>query len=190
MKKLAHVIFCLLALAVMSGVVFGQGTTSRITGVVQDKNGAAVAGAIVTLTNDGNGISLTTQTTDNGSYTFDLIQVGSYTVLVEKQGFKKFQSSHNVANVNQPLTVNATLEVGDVAEVVQVSAGAEAVQTSTSGNIGGTIEQKTLESLPIVGTRGRNPLDLLNFQPGVVFGEKAHTLNPLRGFPGVELGNN
>ena len=108
MKKLAHVIFCLLALAVMAGVVFGQGTTSRITGVVHDKNGAAVAGATVTLTNDANGISLTTQTTDSGSYTFDLIQVGSYTLLVEKQGFKKFQSAHNVANVNQPLTVNAT----------------------------------------------------------------------------------
>src|SRR6185369_10956051 len=53
---------------------------------------------------------------------------------------------------------------------VTVQAGAEQVQTSSSGNIGSTIEQKTLESLPIVGTRGRNPLDLLNFQPGVVFG--------------------
>lgn len=39
-----------------------------------------------------------------------------------------------------------------------------------SGNIGSTIDQYTLESLPIVGTSGRNPLDLLNFQPGVVFG--------------------
>ncbi|HEU5131101.1 MAG TPA: Plug domain-containing protein, partial [Pyrinomonadaceae bacterium] len=72
--------------------------------------------------------------------------------------------------VNQPATINAGLETGGLTETVTVQAGAEQVQTSTSGNIGSTIEQKTLEALPIVGTRGRNPLDLLNFQPGVVIG--------------------
>src|SRR6185369_18100164 len=102
------------------------------------------------LTNEGTGVTLTTQTSESGTYTFDLIQVGTYTILIEKQGFKKFQSAHNAANVNQPLTINATLAVGDVAEVVQVSAAAETVQTSTSGNIGTVIEQRTLESLPIV----------------------------------------
>src|ERR1051326_8400775 len=171
MSKLFYEIcFCLILIALTTATAMAQGTTSRVTGVVQDKNGAAVAGATVTLTNDGTGVSLTTQTSDSGTYTFDLIQVGSYTVLIEKQGFKKFQSSHNIANVNQPVTVNAALEVGDLAEVVQVNAAPETVQTSTSGNVGSTIEQKTLEALPIVGTRGRNPLDLLNFQPGIVFG--------------------
>jgi hypothetical protein len=62
------------------------------------------------------------------------------------------------------------LEVGDVSATVSVTGSAEQVQTSTSGNLGTTVEQRTLESLPIVGLRGRNPLDLLNFQPGVVFG--------------------
>ena len=101
---------------------------------------------------------------------FDLVQVGKYTVTIEKQGFKKFISQANPVNVNQPATINATLETGGLTETVTVQAGAEQVQTSTSGNIGSTIDQQTLESLPIVGTRGRNPLDLLNFQPGVVFG--------------------
>jgi hypothetical protein len=151
-------------------VAFAQGTTSRVTGVVLDQKGASVAGATVTLTNEGTGTSLTVETSDSGTYTFDLIQVGSYTVTVEKTGFKKFQSAHNLVNVNQPTTVNATLEVGDVKEVVQVTAAAETVQTSTSGNIGTTIEERELNNLPIVGTRGRNPLDLLNVQPGVVFG--------------------
>src|SRR2546425_4778860 len=119
MQRLAYLICSFLILIAMTATVaLAQGTTSRVTGVVQDKNGAAVAGATVTLTNDGTGVSLTTQTSDSGTYTFDLIQVGSYTVLVEKQGFKRFQSSHNIANVNQPVTVNATLEVGDLAEVV------------------------------------------------------------------------
>ena len=156
--------FCLIAVA------NGQGTTSRVTGIVQDANGAAIAGATVTLTNEATAVSFSAQTSDSGTYSFDLVQAGKYTVSIEKQGFKKFVSQGNPVNVNQPTTVNATMETGVVQETVLVQAAAEQVQLSTSGNLGTTIEQKTLESLPIVGTRGRNPLDLLNFQPGVVFG--------------------
>src|SRR5215216_4728035 len=148
----------------------GQGTTSRVTGTIQDANGASVAGAVVTLTNEATGVSFTTETSDSGAYAFDLVQVGNYSITIEKQGFKKFISKGTPVNVNVPATINAALETGVLTETVTVQAGAEQVQTSTSGNIGSTIEQKTLESLPIVGTRGRNPLDLLNFQPGVVFG--------------------
>ena len=160
----------LLSTLCLIAVANGQGTTSRVTGIVQDANGAAIAGAMVTLTNEATGVSFTTETSDSGTYAFDLVQVGKYTVTVEKQGFKKFVSQANPINVNQPATINATMETGVVTETVTVQAGAEQVQTSTSGNIGSTIEQRTLEALPIVGTRGRNPLDLLNFQPGVVFG--------------------
>jgi hypothetical protein len=149
---------------------FAQGTTSRLTGTVKDNNGAVVAGANVTLTNEGTNISISTQTSDDGSYTFDLIQIGSYAVTVEKAGFKKFVSKNNTVNINQPATVRVTLETGDVAATVTVESSAETVQTSSSGNIGSTVEQRTLESLPIVGARGRNPLDLLNYQPGIVNG--------------------
>lgn len=160
----------LLLLFCMVAVASGQGTTSRVTGTVQDANGAAVAAAMVTLTNEATGVSFTTETSESGTYSFDLVQVGKYTITIEKQGFKKFISQATPVNVNQPATVNAQLETGGLQETVTVQAGVEQVQTSTSGNIGSTIEQKTLESLPIVGTRGRNPLDLLNFQPGVVIG--------------------
>lgn len=163
--------FALLAVLLAATMVgFAQGTTSRVTGTVTDNTGAAVSGATVTLTNEGTNVSLTTQTGDSGNYTFDLVQPGSYQVSIEKPGFKKFISKGNAALINQPTTVNVALQIGDVSAVVSVEGGAEQVQTSTSGNLGSTIEQKTLESLPIVGTRGRNPLDLLNFQPGVVFG--------------------
>lgn len=154
----------------LSSSVFAQGTTSRVTGTVTDSSGAAVSGAMVTLTNEGTNTSLTTQTSDNGTYNFDLIQPGNYSVTVEKQGFKKFISTNNKALINQPATVNIALEIGDVSATITVESTAEQVQTSSSGNIGSTIEQRTLESLPIVGTRGRNPLDLLNYQPGVVSG--------------------
>src|SRR5215470_1206520 len=135
--------FCLVAVA------NGQGTTSRVTGTVHDANGAAIAGAMVTLTNEATGVSFSTQTSDSGTYSFDLVQVGKYTVTIEKEGFKKFVSQANSINVNLPTTVNATMETGVVQETVLVQAAGEQVQTSTSGNLGSTIDQRTLESLPI-----------------------------------------
>jgi hypothetical protein len=169
-KLLFTPLILVFSLFVLSGFVLAQGTTSRITGVVTDKSGAAVAGATVTLTNEGTGISLTTETSESGTYTFDLLQIGAYQVAVEKSGFKKFVSKGNTINVNQPATINASLEVGDVSAVVEVQGSVEQVQTGSSGNIGTTVEQKTLESLPIVGTRGRNPLDILNYLPGITNG--------------------
>jgi hypothetical protein len=149
---------------------FSQGTTSRLTGTVNDPSGAAVPNATVTLTNEGTNVSLTTQTGSSGNYIFDLIQPGTYTVTVEREGFKRFVTTGNQINVNLPATVNINLEIGDVSATVTVESIAELVQTSTSGNVGSIIEQRTLESLPIVGARGRNPLDLLTYQPGVVSG--------------------
>jgi hypothetical protein len=169
-RLLLSFLICIALIPMAASSAAAQGTTSRVTGVVKDVNGAAVAGAQVTLTNEATSVSFTTETSESGTYAFDLVQVGKYSVTIEKQGFKKFISQGNSINVNLPTTINATLETGGIAETVTVQAAGEQVQTSTSGNLGSTIEQKTLESLPIVGTRGRNPLDLLNFQPGVVFG--------------------
>src|SRR6185369_12129755 len=109
-------VFCLVMVA------SGQGTTSRVTGTVQDANGAAIAGAMVTLTNEATGVSFKAQTSDSGTYAFDLVQVGKYTVTIEKEGFKKFISQANSINVNQPTTVNATMETGVVQETVLVQA--------------------------------------------------------------------
>lgn len=159
-----------ISLFLLAGQVYGQGTTSRVTGTVVDTSGAVVSGATVNLTNEANNVSFTTQTSSGGSYAFDLIPAGIYKVSVEKGGFKKFVTTGVIVQINQPATVNISLEVGDVSSQVTVEAGAVAVQTSSSGNIGSTIDQKTLQSLPIVGVRGRNPLELLNFQPGVVTG--------------------
>src|SRR5215207_9696441 len=152
--------FLLLTLCLIA-IANGQGTASRVTGTVVDEKGSVVPGAVVTLTNEATQLTLTTDTGSGGTYVFDSVQVGKYTVAVEKQGFKKSVSVGNTANINQPLTVNFTLEVGGVSE---------AVQTSSSGNIGNTVEQRTLVTLPIVGNRGRNPLEFINFQPGVVTG--------------------
>ncbi|MGH9897940.1 MAG: carboxypeptidase-like regulatory domain-containing protein, partial [Pyrinomonadaceae bacterium] len=164
------ILILLFTIGIAIGDAMGQGTTSRVTGTILDPSGAVVPGANVTLTNDATQVSFNTVTTESGIYAFDSVQVGTYTVTVEKSGFKKFVSSGNIININQPATVNVTIEVGAVTEVVQVEASADIVQTSSSGNFGNTVEQRPLETLPIAGTRGRNPLDFINFQPGVVSG--------------------
>ena len=154
---------------------FAQGTASRVTGVVTDAAGAVVPAATVTLTNEATKVSFTTETTSTGQYVFDSVQVGTYTVEVEKQGFRKFASTGNQVRVNQPATVDVALEVGEVADVVTVEATAELVQTSSSGNFGNTVEQRSLEALPIVGERGRNPLQFISLQPGVIGNGRAGT---------------
>ena len=163
--------FAICALALTFCITaFAQGTTTRITGTVYDPSGAPVPGATVTIVREGTGAPLTTQTSDSGRFLFDLIQAGTYEVTVEKAGFNKFVSPGNVAQINVPSTINVTMKIGDVNATVTVVGAAESVQTATTGNVGSTVDEKTVTSLPIVGTRGRNPLDLLNFQPGVVVG--------------------
>ncbi len=163
----------LLGAVVLCGCVawaWAQGTTSRVVGLVTDPSGAVIVGANVTLTNENTGATFSTQTTQAGTYLFEAVQVGSYAVVVEAQGFKKLSSKKNQVTIGQPATINATLEVGALAETVEVSGAAELVQTSSSGNFGGLITQRVLQDMPIVGTRGRNPIDLVLRMPGVVSG--------------------
>jgi hypothetical protein len=159
-----------IAVSLFATSLFGQGTTSRAVGTITDTSGALIAGATVRLTNEATGVTFTTSTTESGAYVFDNVQVGNYTLSVESPGFKRFSTTSNRLSIGQPLTINVTLEVGAVAETIEVSGTAEVVQTSTSGNIGNIFSDRVIRDLPIVGTRGRNPLDLVARQPGVVSG--------------------
>lgn len=180
-KQILSLLTMIVLLLAAVSISTAQGTTSRIVGNVQDGSGSAVAGATVIATNEGTGISFTTQTSDSGNFSFELLQVGRYKISVEKSGFKKFVSNKNEVNINQPATLNVALEVGGVSEVVTVDSATEQIQTSSSGNLGTTVEQRTLESLPVVGLRGRNPLDLLNYQPGFVSGANTGGGNHVHG---------
>jgi hypothetical protein len=136
---------------------------------VLDSSGAAVANATVRLKNEATSSVFTTTTgSSGGAYTFEAVQPGKYEVSAEAAGFKRFTSRGNEVTIGQPATVNISLEVGATVDVIEVSETTEAVQTSTSANIGNVISEKTIKDLPIVGTRGRNPLGLIDLQPGVI----------------------
>jgi hypothetical protein len=169
-RRIAHLFFCVVLLLDAVAVSFAQGTTSRITGVVQDSNGAVISEAMVTVTSEATQLAFTTKTTSTGTYVFESVQIGKYTITVEKDGFKKFTSPGNTLTIGQPLTLNVTLELGQVTETVEVRAAADVVDAGSSSNFGQLIEQRLIEGLPIVGTRGRNPLDFVLLAPGVVSG--------------------
>lgn len=154
-------------LTLCSTIAFSQGTTSRITGVVTDQSKAVVAGATVTVTNEGTNTSYRATSGTSGVYVVDSLQIGTYTVTIEAKGFKKFVSRGNVLSIGVPTAVNATLEVGSTEQALEVQGGYDLVQTDTSGNFGTIVDNATLTQLPIVGVRGRNPLDLVTTIAGV-----------------------
>jgi hypothetical protein len=129
-----------------------------------------VPNASVRLVNEGTHVAFDTKTSASGTYAFEAVQTGSYRIEVEANGFRKFNSTGNIVDIGQPTTVNIKLEVGTIIDTVEVQSQAEAVQTSTSGNYGNLISGAAVKDLPIVGSRGRNPLDLVVTQPGVVSG--------------------
>ena len=129
--------------AAMPIVAVAQTSTSRITGRVVDSKQASIAGASVTVTHEATGVSQTQTTTEAGVYAFEALPVGNYTVAVEQTGFKKFQKTGNHLEVNNPLTVDIVMEVGQVSEVVTVQGGPEQLQTANA-TLGNVVEQKNL----------------------------------------------
>ena len=163
-RSLICTLYAMLLCALLTSVVCAQTSTSRITGIVTDTTGAVVPGATVTARNEATGGSQTQTTTDAGLYAFSSLPVGAYTISVERQGFKTAQKTGNILEVNTPLAVDVVLEPGQVTETVTVQGGAEQLQT-TNATIGNVVEQKAIVQLPL---NGRNPLNLIAFEPGVV----------------------
>jgi hypothetical protein len=161
-------ILCWSLLLFTSIACLAQGTTSRISGVATDASGAVVSGAVITATNEETSVSYSTKTSASGTYSFDSLQIGRYTLRAEAPGFRQFISTGNVLAIGVPTSIDPKFQIGGTTESVQVQGGYDLVQTESSGNFGAVIDNVTLTQLPIVGTRGRSPLALTQYVPGVV----------------------
>ena len=136
--------------------------TLRVT--VSDSTGAGIPDAKVTVTNEATNVSTTATASSAGTFVFPNLLVGTYTVTVEKSGFKKTVNKGVQVESNQVAEVAATLEVGDVSAVVEVSAGAELVKTESS-ELGATFSNQIVNDLP-VGTLGGDVKEFAVFVPG------------------------
>src|SRR5271163_2659877 len=126
-----------------------QDVVGRISGTVTDSQGAVVPDAHVTITNEATGVSRPPISTNGaGFYVADALPVGSYSVTVEKNGFKRSTVTGNSVTAGGPLTVDARLDIGTVAEPVNVQATAITTNT-TSGEISTTITNQEVENVPL-----------------------------------------
>src|SRR5437867_5652618 len=159
--------FCLVLVASFSLAllpVSAQSTGGRILGRVSDSTGAVVTGVQVTLINDATGVSRDTKTDQSGDYTFVEVAPGNYRVEYALQGFKKNVRANVMLEINQVLTLNATLQPGATQETVEVSSEAPLVDT-TSTQLGAVVDDRSVSQLPL---NARDTYQFLQLQPGVM----------------------
>jgi len=152
-------IFVVLALA---PVGFSQGgPQGAIAGVVKDSTGATVPGATVTIVNQDTGVtSRTLTTTDDGTFTANLLPVGNYTVTVSMPGFQTANAPNVIVRVATTSNVVITLQVGQISQTINVEGAATPVQLSAP-TTGETITDVGELPLPT-----RNFLNLLALSAG------------------------
>jgi hypothetical protein len=156
-------LFCICALA--PSALFAQSaSTGTVAGTVTDPSGGAIVGATVTLTDTATSISRTDVTNENGRYFFANVVPGKYTVSVSKTGFRVAKLVDQVVNIGASLTLNLTLEIGSVAETVEVTATNGAELQTLNATVGNTVSGDLLQNLPSIG---RDAATFVTLQPGV-----------------------
>jgi len=146
-----------------TAVVLAQSTGGRIAGKVSDSNGGSLANVRVSLINEASGVTRNTVTDEAGDYSFPEAPVGTYRVEFEVAGFKKGVQSSLLLQLNQVLTLNMTMQIGERKDVVEVTSEAPLVDTSST-QLGAVINDRSIAQLPL---NSRNTYQFLSLQPGV-----------------------
>ncbi|HEU4435073.1 MAG TPA: carboxypeptidase regulatory-like domain-containing protein [Pyrinomonadaceae bacterium] len=155
----------LLSLIILaSQSTFGQTVVGRISGTVQDANGAGVPNASIKVINIANNAERTATSDENGFYTVTNLPVGTYSVEAESKGYKKALVSGKSVTADARLTVDLKLEVGEVSETVEITSIAGETVNTTSGEVARVIDQQQVQNLAL---NGRNYIQLLSLVPGV-----------------------
>lgn len=142
---------------------FAQQGRGSYFGTVTDTSGAAVPGAKVTLTNVATNTAVNTETNESGLYTATALQIGEYSISVEKSGFKRAVRTGLTLQVDQRAQVDFRMDVGGVAETIEVKGEAPLVDTG-SATVGKVVENRRVVELPL---NGRNALALTLLTPSV-----------------------
>jgi hypothetical protein len=173
---MAFAISIVLAMVLAPAGMFAQVGAADILGTVTDPSGAVLQNAKVTVTNLGTSASRTATTNDHGDYVLNLLPNGSYSLKVEAPGFKTYSISGIALSTGDRARLDAKLEVGANAERVEVTTAAASLQTDSS-TVGSTLEEKGVQDLPL---NGRNLIDALQVQPGVMAGYSGTSAGNLR----------
>ena len=156
-------LIAMLALLASGSAASGQATASgTIEGTVIDKSQSSISGAEVVITSKATGASRTLTTSDVGTFRFDLLSAGFYTVKVSKSGFGTVVQTVELL-VGSTSTANVTLNPGSISETIEVSEEAPLLDIAKT-SVSQEITPKEVEELPMVG---RDVANLAYLVPGV-----------------------
>lgn len=125
-------------------------SATTLVGTVTDISGAAVPGASVIATQDATKVIYKGQTTGTGDYSLPYVEVGTYIISVESQGFQRFTHTSVVVEVNQIVRTDFKLTVGAVSNEITVSSTAPPIETDDAA-ITQTLAADAIASLPVAG---------------------------------------
>ncbi len=156
----------LIALLTASAIVVASADTAfaqqaSIAGKVMDQSSGALPGASVAAKNVDTGIQTAVTTNGEGFYSLPLLPPGQYTIVVELSGFRSQTRSGVTLDVQQSARLDFTLELGNIAESVDVRTPLVDARSSSLGHV---IDNARIRELPL---NGRNPLELTRLTPGV-----------------------
>jgi len=161
---LKYILSALLSLSLTApAFAQSQGANGSIEGTVSDTSGGVLPGVTVTITNLDTGLERLVVTNDKGLYRAPLMPLGTYRVVAELQGFKRFEQSGIKLSVGQSAVVNVSMGVGTVSETITVNADSPLLDTARI-DIGHTMSDLEVHNLPLVA---RNPYNFALAQPGV-----------------------
>src|SRR6266849_6130655 len=146
-KKTASTVALIMCLGLSA---FAQRTTGTLRGQVLDPQGAVVVNASVTVVNEDTGVSQVVVTSSAGTWNLPAILPGMYTVKVEAAGFRKFSSQGVAVLVDQDNVADVHLSLGNASEVVEVTAAAAQIET-TSSSLNNNFDSNQIANVPVVG---------------------------------------
>lgn len=156
---------CFLPL-LLAASCFGQTFYGSIVGSVTDPSGSAVPQASVTITNLGTAERRNMMSDSSGNYQFVNLVPGQYKIEVETAGFRRFVREPITVEVQSAVRIDVPMQVGDVSQVVEISAQTPLLQTENSA-LGQVVEARKVLEMPL---NGRNVFGLVALVPGVVPG--------------------
>src|SRR5579862_7351812 len=177
-RRCRALLTALLLAAVASVTASAQKDTGAIAGLVKDSSNAVVEGAKVTVTDVDRGTKVVTQTNAQGEYLASPLKVGSYSVTIEKVGFKKAVAGPIKVDVQERPAVDVTLQVGTISESMTITSISPQLETETSG-LGQVQDSHTIETLPL---NGRNYAQLALLGAGVGPAEPGSRVETSYGF--------
>ncbi len=144
--------------------LFAQSFHGALRGQITDSAGAAIAEAMVTLTEEATGLTRSSISSSTGEFNFPSLNPGVYTLQVTAPGFKKFERKTIDVPTQAAVTVDARMQVGDVSETVNVTEEVPLLETANAST-GQVVDRQKLIDLPNLG---RNPFMLSKLSPNVV----------------------